>query len=345
MGASLPGEGRARIPRDVGARSMDWKTYYRNELRDPSWKARLDEWLEQGPDPRIVDAFALDGVPSAPHTAVGYSGRWIARLVSSLYESGVRRVLALGVLHTSMLPQAAVARDPNRSLVERREATNALSGVILPGESEIDTAHGPLPAWRPAEEPGLAQVDRRGILTQEFSLDTLASVLALSARSTGRAPLPLLRAYVGLTRDPIDGAFSVADRVADWVRHHWTPGTAVVTTGDLVHFGTAYGMAEDDPRKASGVDALTPAFRAAVAEALKLGLAGDDEEAYVHSSDRLHSDQREILPVLSRLLGRRATGEILEFSLSDYAEILTSASPCLVASALVVFRPGSAAIE
>lgn len=339
MGASLPGEGSARILPAAGTSAMDWKTYYRDELADPVWEARLTEWLEQGPDRRVADALAEGGIVSMPHTAAGYSGRMIAGLVSSLYASGTRRVLALGVLHTSMVPQSAVARDSRRPLGERREAADALSGVILPAETTIDTPYGPLPAWRPAEDPDVVRIDRHGVLSGEFSLDTLAAILSLGARTAGRAPLPLLRAYVGLTRDPIDETFLMADRVADWVRHAWTPGTAVVTTGDLVHFGTAYGMAEDDPRKECHFAVLASLFRDEVWAMLTSGIIRSDEYAYRRGSDDLNSDQREILPILPRLLGEHAGCEILEFSLSDYAGILEAPPPCLVASAAVAYLP------
>ena len=318
---------------------MNWKSYYRNELAEPAWEERLTGWLKQGSDRRLDHVLASGGIPSVPHTAAGYSGRMITRLVSSLYETGVQRVLALGVLHAGMLPQARIARDPNRPLDERRKAVDLLSGLIMPVEERIDTAYGSLPAWRPAEDPGVAAVDRHGVLASEFSLDTLASTLALEARIQGCAPLPLLQAYVGLIRDPIDGGFHLADSVADWVRHHWTPGTAVVTTGDLVHFGTAYGMAEDDTRQGCHFEVLASLFREEVSAMLASGIHRNDEVAYRRGSDDLHSDQREILPVLARLLGTNAGAEILEFSLSDYAGILSSPPPCLVASVLVAYSP------
>jgi hypothetical protein len=71
---------------------------------------------------------------------------------------------------------------------------------------------------------------------------------------------------------------------------------------------------------------------------LEAGL-GDRDWALAHqlSLDVLHNDQREILPVVSSVLGP-ARARILDFALSDYADILGAPPPCRVASALVVYE-------
>jgi hypothetical protein len=78
-------------------------------------------------------------------------------------------------------------------------------------------------------------------------------------------------------------------------------------------------------------------LRREVESVLVAALRGDLDLAYRLSTERLRSDQREILPVLAGVVGRRGACRLLHFSLSDYAPILDVPPPCCVASALVQF--------
>jgi hypothetical protein len=124
--------------------------------------------------------------------------------------------------------------------------------------------------------------------------------------------------------------------VADAVRGLAGARTAVVATGDLVHYGHSY----TPPAEMDGMPAdLDGHFRARVEEMLALGLARRDAEAYAMASSELRSDQRNLMPVLAEVVGRGASARVLSFRLTDYSEINGVPRPCVVASALVAFVP------
>jgi len=258
--------------------------------------------------------------------------------VRALYDDrNVRRVVALGVLHGAGLAPYRTALDPAAARGAREEAFALVSGAFLVSGEAIATAFGALPLLAGDEADGV-RVDRTGLLKAEFSLDTFASILRAAADALGRPPLPILPLYVGMTRNPTTGSFGVAERVADWVRRHADAATAVVATGDLVHYGSAYGgaWASDDARSAAALERL---LRSEVERALGLAFAERDwEQAYRLSNERIRNDQREMLAVLSAYLGEGASASVLAFELSDYSKILAAASPCVVASALVDYR-------
>ncbi|MDD5264392.1 MAG: hypothetical protein PHU43_06115, partial [Candidatus Bipolaricaulis sp.] len=171
-------------------------------------------------------------------------------------------------------------------------------------------------------------------LAAAFRLDTFLAMCRAGADVLGRRPIPVLTAYVGMTRDPVSGAFSAADELAAWVATERDARTAVVTTGDLVHYGTGYGE-EWVAGAPADREALVAAIRPEVEDCLDAAFSrGDRCEAYALSRGRLLNDQREILPVVAAYLGVPAPFEVLAFDLSNYAPILGAAPPCFVASAL-----------
>ena len=145
--------------------------------------------------------------------------------------------------------------------------------------------------------------------------------------------------YVGLTRDP-SGSYETASKLAACIAHRCDERTAVVATGDLVHYGNAYCGAEEMRRLPADLRSLTPHFLSQVRDVLSLGLSRRDYDAFHDASTRvLKSDQWNVLPVVAEFLGVGAEFEILSFALSDYASILGVAPPCLVASTLAAFLP------
>ncbi len=326
---------------------MDWKSYYRDEMLQPGIGTYLEGLFAASQEGEEIDILVRRGaILSFPHTAVHYIGPLQTRVVSALYRAGVKRVVALGVLHTSVLPAPydalyRTAVDDERSSHERLDAFASLRGGFVPDCREIDTAFGKIPCERIAGTPTKdLRVDRIGVLRNEFSLDSFFSLMALYARVYGRAPIPVSPLYVGMTRDPVNGSFDVADGLADLLEGVLDSDTAIVTTGDLVHYGTAYTPAEEMLDLAE--EELEPFFRRECARILELAVCKQDlDEAFCDSNEILRSDQRYILPVIAKYIGPDATFKILSFSLSDYSAILDVKHPCAVASALVVFIPAS----
>ena len=321
---------------------MDWKQYYHREITAVSGRKTVDGLLDTAEEDGLAKLLAGGAVVSFPHTALCYAGPLQARVVAALYRSGVERVIALGVLHSGVVDAYRIALDRKASIEHRRAALDAVSGgLLLTGES-IETPFGDLPV-----EPTVLceqvpmRVDTAGVLADEFSLDTFFALMRRAADRSGVSPIPVLPVFIGPTRDPIVGSFDVADRLGDWLRSSAlepgrNSGTAVVVTGDLVHYGTGYGLPDADPMEAG--DEIERRFRGELNRTLSAALTdGDRHLAYCLSNDVLRNDQREILAVLSAALGR-ATHCIAHFELSDYSHILDLPPPCLVASSLVVLE-------
>jgi hypothetical protein len=332
---------------------MDWKTYYNAELLTPGTRAEVEDLLSLRTSNDSIDALVSEGaIMSFPHTAAAYAAPLQARVVASLYRLRVKRVIALGVLHTSALSapfdeQYRTVIDGGRSDDERRRAWGTLRGAFMPDVDEIDTAFGAL-SLRPLEIEGtdLVRSDKGGITAREFSLDTFFSLLVRHSQLHAIPQIPVTALYVGMTRDPIDGSFAVADGIADYLRTVCELDTAIVTTGDVVHYGTAYpakGKIEERPTHARELEAF---FRMETEKTLSLALEGKNlGGAFERSTEVLQNDQRYILPVISAYLGGDAGFRIFSFSLSDYATILGVSPPCYVASALVAFIPALSCFE
>jgi len=327
---------------------VDWKRYYREELESEARRRLLEKiFRESGErDPELTGALAAGGIVSIPHTALPYSGPLIMRVVRSLLRlPGLKRILALGVLHMGALPEPFSelyrrVQDPEVPKAARKEAFAALARGFVPALDAVSTPLGEVPI-APAELPPSLKRDS-GILAHEFSLDTFLVLWRYTAEKLGNDPPPVLPVYVGLTHDPVTGSFSTAAELARVLSPLLGLGTAAVATGDVVHYGLPYG---DDP--GSALLPMDPAgletyFRGEVERTLALALEERDyAAAFERSEIILKSDQRHLLPVIAELLGPGAGFRILEFSLSDYAPIFGVAPPCLVASSLFAFLPAS----
>ncbi|MGD9675603.1 MAG: hypothetical protein AB7V19_02850 [Candidatus Bipolaricaulia bacterium] len=312
---------------------MDWKRYYRSECAAPGARETVEQWVDGAEDVSLAAAVRRGAILSFPHTAWAYAGPLQARVVRSLFDASVERILALGVLHSGSLEIYRTALKEGGAVDRRAEAFRAVSGAFLAEESQARTPLGAVPLWRPSGVRGTLRVDRHGLLDAEFSLDTFLTVCRAGADALARRPIPVLAAYVGMTRDPVSGSFSVAEDLGSWVRSERVAGAAVVATGDLVHYGTGYG----EPWASGAADrpALTAALRSEVERCLGAALEdGDWSGAYALSRGRLRNDQREILPILAAALGVPASYALLSFHLSDYATILNVPPPCFVASVL-----------
>lgn len=317
---------------------MDWKPHYRAELETPAGRRTVDAMLDAALD-RDEGLASPRGIVSFPHTALACAGPLQARVAAAVYRAGVDRVLVLGVLHGGCAPIVRVAMDEARPLAERRAAIDRAAGGHLMPSDGIDTPFGRLPLAATDEDEAVPlRVDRDSLLADEFSLDTFCALMRRAADVLDVRPIPVLPVFVGLTRDPLEGSFAVAERLAVRIRAlRDAASSMLVTTGDLVHYGTAYGAPDADASEP--LEAIASRFRREIDRTYTAALR-DREWALAHrlSSDLLHNDQREIVAVISALLGP-AAHRLAQFEMSDYADILDAAPPCLVASALMIVEP------
>jgi predicted class III extradiol MEMO1 family dioxygenase len=316
---------------------MDWKPYYDTELREAKTRDKIKQWL------RIADEMAVASgtydsrtVLSFPHTAVDYSGPLQARVISWLYGNGFKRVIALGVMHGSLIPAYQVAVNELSPLEEREAAYEQVCGAFLTTADQVETPFGTLDVLS-VDQAVSAEIrqDHSNLLENEFSLDTFHAVMRLAADVYQVEPLPVIPLYVGMMRNPLNGSFATAEVLARWLDDCWDEETAIVTTGDVVHFGAVYGSGTME----ASTQQLETEFRHRVETVLELSFQGGQaEKAFQMALHDLKSDQREILPLLAHLLGQGALAEIDTFTLSDYAAIFNTPPPCLVASALIAYK-------
>lgn len=319
---------------------MDWASHYRAERAAPGARTTIAEALV--PDTAVADAVERGDVLSFPHTSLRDAVPLQGRVVRALYDlRSVERVVALGVLHAGGIDIYREALSDATPVDRRKAAFAQVRGAFVRVGDSIETSFGDLPTWRGGEDGDILREDRHGLLSGEFSLDTFHSVLRVAADVLGKRPLPTWSVYMGMTRDPMTGSLATAVGLAERLRAHVDASTALVATGDLVHYGTAYGGAWLDGEPLSR-EARRRILRSEVSDVLLTAFEnGDAQAAYRRSRDRLGNDQREMLAVLSAYLGEGASSSVLSFDLSDYSGILGVAPPCDVASALVAYRAAS----
>jgi len=316
-------------------RTVAWKRHYREELARPDARASVTDWLAAPAERRLLEGVDRGGIISFPHTRLAASGPIDAAIVSTLYEREVDRIVALGVLHSGGSRAYRIALDEDAPEAERASAFDVVRGAFTLEAARIETPFGLQPVEPSEEVPGLLRVDRASLLRGEFSLDTFASILRRGADVLGKGPIPLVPVYVGMMRHPVTGSFELAREAAAWLRDRVSSSTAVVATGDLVHYGTAYGTLE---ASASDEHDLVETLRSEVEATLALALVDRKlDAAYHRSKEVLMNDQREILPVIVETVAPSRRFEVLRFDLTDYADVLAAPRPCVVASALVIY--------
>jgi len=321
---------------------MDWRTHCRNDLQQEKTKERILSWIDQyaSGDKSITDALNTGGLVSFPHTTLDYSGEMTTRVVTSLYASGVERVVALGVIHAGALSKHyqgpfAELLNPHVAPLVRKTHLETFGGAFIRSDSQ--TAFGSIRLIPSIKSWKSIRMDDR-LLEGEFCLDYFLSILRLAADRLEREPLPVLPIYSGASFDPTTGSFALATEVATDIARLRDGKTAIVITGDLVHYGTTYSEEGKMDGKPTTIAELEQYFLPLVEESLHLITRTKDYLAAFNLLDKtLHNDQRFLLPVVGELLGDDATFEIKEFHLSDYAPIWQVNPPCAVASSVVTF--------
>ncbi len=295
----------------------------------------LEAWLQNVDVSTAVGDFDSRTILSFPHTAIEYSGPLQARVAGWLCKRGFKRVVTLGVLHGSLVPAYRIAADKQAASREREAAYAHVCGAFLLPGHRVETPFGDLDVATPSAVPDtVVRVDAAQLLGCEFSLDTFHAVLRLAADVYHVNPPAVLPIYVGMMRHPLSGAWDSADALARWLRALWDGETAIVTTADVVHYGTYYGSELVD----LPLESLAARFLKLVETLWALLGQRRFEQAFDLAEQTLKADHREMLAVLSTLLGSDAGMSVEAFSLSDYASILQSVHPCLVASALIAYQ-------
>jgi len=302
-------------------------------------------------DAPLDSSINTGSILSFPHTALHYAAIQQARVIVSLYRAGIEKVITLGVLHlwghavSSSLYCQTMASEEEPSV--RQAAFSTLAGAFIPTKSLMCTPFGKMSFDFPSLQDGdVIGRDRRGLLAEEFSLDTFFSLLHYYYLLHDH-PLPqIVPLYIGMTRNPLTGSFAIAGRIAAAVRNMITTKTAIVATGDVVHYGSGYSPREVIIGMPDDADELKKRLRDELEKVLIQVINRREYQLAFLRLDRfLNNDQRYLLPVVAEILGNRAEYDIISFALSDYSRINDAPTPCVVASSLVAYRPGPYAGE
>ena len=335
------------------ADGIDWKQFYRAERTTPEAARNIAEWVRKAAateDAALIECIRKGAVLSFPHTTLATAGPVDARAVAALHRAGLERILLLGVLHRGSLPRQAqdsfrVALEPNTNPDALRAALRGIGGALIP-PPPVDRLRPCLMNWNPTGT-SLLRTDRLAITSREFSLDTFLAILAAYMEHVPSFSPELLPIYVGVTRTPGIPHVDVSENIAAKLSTLRASSTALVVTGDLIHYGPFYGVDVPDNRAVDDRDRyafrlLRDRLQATLAQTLFEG--GVDDTAFRYLTE-LANDQRFILPIVTAWLGPHASVRLLSLEMVDYAGILGVPRPCFVASALAVYLPDPAGVD
>jgi hypothetical protein len=337
---------------------VDWKRFYAAELESPGGQSAVRNAIERhaSGDGAIEAALRAGGIVSFPHVTLRDSAGPIARVAQSILQRGARQVVALGVLHGGTLP-AAFRATHAAMLTDAAAALRADSAMGLNTDSAAAVAEGAfrqlggafvargtvVTPFGPVDEGALPAPaewvrENASLLGGEFSLDLFIALLGAAAQSRGVRPPPVTRVFISATRSP-GGSFEVAATLAAALRPVVSADAVCVATGDLVHLGHGYSPAATVAMLPADAATLEATLLPRIAAMHEAALAQHDFAAAWALGTDLMSDQRQMLPVIARLVGPNATAEMLSFRLSDYTRIIGAPPPCFVGAALSVIRP------
>ena len=169
----------------------------------------------------------------------------------------------------------------------------------------------------------------------EFSLDGLRYILE-RAKEVLKVEIPILEERF-LPDEPVDikdphMIIDQYEKKANQLEDHFTRDTALILTGDLVHYGTFYGTEEikEDPDET---------IHAMIMKGLELVYKDHDYSGFFEHSLHVMNDQWGPAIVASMLLGNDLQYRIISEELSDYSDVLQDVRPCLVASVFYGVHP------
>lgn len=282
--------------------AFEWKLFYEAE-RQRLGERGLTAILERS---RKI-ALPRHGALIFPHTRLEASGELIAAAARSVVDSGVGEVLALGVLHGAREADDETVR---RARAGDREALTQLRRVHGPGVRN-DAGH-----WK-----------------EEFSLDSFAFFVELSARNAGRPAPKIIERYPFLT-----GANPADLPGIDELRTIVARGAALVATTDPVHHGTGYGTPKSELLPGGDPKTVSSA-RTSIESGFNL-LTQRKFAEFLDQAKAAHSDFRDNGPVLAELLtnAEPISAEIIELKLVDYSDVVGEEPPTWVAAALATWK-------
>lgn len=261
----------------------------------------------------------------------------ILEVVRSMYSADISRIIALGVLHTNALPSEFDTRFEN--LFEGTQSNSyqtdltEFKGAFY--RSKDESIFGAVNRFDP---PNSWEIIRQNdqLLENEFCLDYLFNLIVLTADVIDEEPIPLLPIYCGFSFDPATGSFELAKDIAQEINQLNSDDTALLATGDLVHFGNNYNKPKATRNKPKSISELEPLFYDKIERAFSAVFSEKDySKGFELLHDELQSDQRLLLPVLSEFFSSpEVYYHFYRYRLSDYSEVWEVEKPSVVATSM-----------
>jgi len=163
---------------------------------------------------------------------------------------------------------------------------------------------------------------------EEFSLDGLSFMLDLVESALGQPKIGLKRRFVVRDRSLTEPELMVKDIEAKGkaLMKELDDDTALLITGDLVHYGHGYGMT-DVAEDLGLIDRM-------IGSDLELLYERKDHLGYLLSARKNMNDQAVVGIVAGTLLGSPLEHRVFSCEMTDYSEILGTKRPTVVASVL-----------
>jgi hypothetical protein len=171
----------------------------------------------------------------------------------------------------------------------------------------------------------------------EFSLDNFRVLVDFAARRAKVDPPRIVARYPFLTGD---GPTSLPG--FDELRALFRDGALLVATTDAIHHGVGYNTPADRLLDLSA-EQTRQAANSSILEQLAL-LSARRFAQFGQLCDDVHSDFRDVGPVLAELLGPFEVS-FHELDLIDYANALQAARPTWVAAALLTLAPAAPGVH
>ncbi len=169
---------------------------------------------------------------------------------------------------------------------------------------------------------------------QEFSLDGLTTIAKLYAQANNLTPLSFTEIYHSISvkdTEKRDKDIRLLTKKAKSLKSELDSDTAIVMTGDLVHFGYGYGDKNLHPHDRPLHDRLPNIFLQII-DLLDTIYKARDPLLFIEKSLAVKNDQIAPAIFVNALFDSRVSYSIFSYTLSDYSSILKFPPPTVVAS-------------
>lgn len=259
------------------------------------------------------------GIVSIPHTNISFSGKMTANLVYHLYSLGIEKIIALGIIH---------GRIPS-------ENKEDWIGGFLPSKDIINTPFGHVPLIKSDSLESKLFIRKNDFfIEKEFSLDNLFALMKFYGKENKLTDIPILPLFMKFSKNLVNDSYDVAEYVAKVLHELVDEKTAVVCTGDLMHYGHGFSSLEYMVGKPTESADLEKYFLPKIKRVIELALFKKEYDNAIAICNEIINDQQQLLPIISKYL-ENPDYKIFEFEFSDYSKAYEQEKPCVVASALV----------